>query len=59
MKSKTTQDQIFELQQQLDDVNQSIENYFEGDNDQYFSDEYYRNLENFKAELEEKISKLL
>lgn len=46
MKSQTTQEQILELQHQLDEVNESIENYFEGDNSEHFGEEYYRNLEN-------------
>lgn len=58
MPSKTTENQIAELQKELDEVNASIENYFEGDNDEYFGEEYYRNLCNRKEELEERISRL-
>jgi hypothetical protein len=58
MKSKTTEEMIAKLQKELDEVNASINNYFEGDNSEHFGEAYYRNLENRKAELEERISKL-
>jgi hypothetical protein len=58
MKSKTTQEMIAELQRELDGVLLDIENYFEGDNSEHFGETYYRNLENRKAELEERINKL-
>lgn len=58
MKSKATEELIAKLQKDLDEINASIENYFEGDNSEYFGEAYYRNLMNGKAELEERISKL-
>lgn len=58
MKSNTTQEMIAELQHELDEVNKSLENYFEGDNAEYFGESYYRNLCNKKEELEERISKV-
>jgi hypothetical protein len=57
-KIKTTEQQIKELQFELDSVLMDIDNYFEGDNDEHFGEEYYRNLMNKKEELEERISKL-
>jgi hypothetical protein len=58
MKSNTTQEMIAKLQRELDGVLLDIENYFEGDNSEHFGEAYYRNLENRKAELEERISNL-
>jgi hypothetical protein len=56
--SVATQELYNTLQKELDEVNASIDNYFEGDNAEYFGEEYYRNLMNRKEELEERISKL-
>jgi chaperonin cofactor prefoldin len=58
MKSNTSKNQITKLQKELDEVDRSIDNYFEGDNSEHFGEEYYRNLMNRKEELEKRISKL-
>jgi hypothetical protein len=56
--SKTTEEQRATIEKELDDVNQSIDNYFEADNAEFFGEEYYRNLMNRKEELEERLSKI-
>ncbi len=40
-----------ELKAELDDINDSLDNYFEGDNDQFFSEEYYEDLKARRDEI--------
>ena len=45
-----------ELEKKLNDINADIDNYFEGDNDEHFGEEYYNNLIKMKTEIEKKIN---
>jgi len=44
-----------DILQELNEVNKNLDNYFEGDNDEQFGEEYYKKLMNKRNELEEKI----
>lgn len=45
------------LKKELEEINASIDNYFEGDNDQHFSEEYYKDLKARRDEIREIINK--